>query len=267
VKSDLAPPNVFKMPEPLCNGFHRQDEADNASISIRGALPLWKRTLDFACLFVAAPALVPLMSFIALAIRLSSRGPVLFRQERIGFRGEPFVCFKFRTMRHAAETSPHEAYLKSLIGSDVPMKKLDGEDDRVLRIGLWLRASGLDELPQIFNILRGEMSCVGPRPCIRYEYERFGQKERERVNAVPGLTGLWQVSGKNNTTFQQMIDFDLRYAQNLSLGQDLSILFRTFPVLFQQTSEAVQKKRLRKRAADVHIASAPRRETRPLTTV
>jgi exopolysaccharide production protein ExoY len=255
------------MPEPRCNEFHRHDQAGHAFRSIRAALPLWKRTLDFACLFLAAPALVPLMALIALAIRLSSRGPVLFRQERIGFGGQPFVCFKFRTMRHAAETRSHEAYLESLISSNVPMKKLDAEDNRVLRIGVLLRASGLDELPQVFNILRGEMSCVGPRPCIRYEYEKYTPDQRERFDAVPGLTGLWQVSGKNDTTFQQMIDFDIRYAHSLSLRQDLSILFRTFPVLFQQTGEAMQKKRSRKRAAAVHMSPAARRETRPLTTV
>src|SRR6185503_11851750 len=129
---------------PRCNGFHGHDEAENSLISRRGALPLWKRSLDFACLLLAAPTLVPLMACIALAIRLSSRGPVLFRQERIGLRGRPFVCFKFRTMRHAAETRMHEAYLQSLIGSNVPMKKLDTEDERVLRIGVLLRASGLD---------------------------------------------------------------------------------------------------------------------------
>jgi exopolysaccharide production protein ExoY len=255
------------MPEPRCNEFHRHDEADNACTAVGAALPLWKRTLDFACLLLAMPALVPLMAFIALAIRLSSRGPVLFRQERIGFRGQPFVCFKFRTMRHAAETRSHEAYLQSLIDSNIPMKKLDGEDDRVLRIGVFLRASGLDELPQVFNILRGEMSCVGPRPCIRYEYEKYTPEQRERFQVVPGLTGLWQVSGKNNTTFQEMIDFDIRYARDLSLAQDISILFRTFPVLFQQTSETLERRRLRKRAAAVNISPAPRRETRPLTTV
>src|SRR5258705_544377 len=235
---------------PRSNGFHRFDEADNPLISPRGALPLWKRGLDFACLLLAAPALVPLMAFIALAIRLSSRGPVLFRQERIGLRGRPFVFFKFRTMKHAAETRSHEAYLKSLIGSNVPMKKLDEEDDRVLRVGVLLRASGLDELPQVLNVIRGEMSLVGPRPCIRYEYEKYQPEQRERFEAVPGLTGLWQVGGKNNTTFREMIDLDVRYARNLSLWQELSILFRTFPVLLQQTRQTVRRKRCRPRAAN-----------------
>ena len=183
------------------------------------------------------------MAVIALGIRLSSRGPVLFRQERIGLHGRPFVCFKFRTMKCKADTHSHEAYFQKLMESDAPMKKLDSRGDgRILGIGILLRASGLDELPQVLNILRGEMSLVGPRPCIRYEYEKFKPEHRARFNAVPGLTGLWQVNGKNNTTFQEMIDFDIRYSRQLSLKNDLVILFRTFPVLLQQVAETSQRK-------------------------
>jgi len=214
----------------------------DSTIHRANALPTWKRALDLACLVFAAPALLPIMAMIAAAIRLSSRGPVLFRQERIGLRGQPFMCFKFRTMTHSAETRCHEAHLKNLINSDAPMKKLDSQDKRVLRIGRLLRATGLDELPQVFNIIRGEMSFVGPRPCIRYEYEKYRPEHRARFNAIPGLTGLWQVSGKNNTTFQEMVNLDVRYFQNLSLGQDISILFRTFRVVFEQTTELFQSK-------------------------
>ena len=258
--------NSKKMPGKHRNQRRRLVEADDASNHVRSALPLWKRGLDFACLIFAAPALVGLMAGIALLVRLSSRGPVIFRQERIGLGGKTFNFFKFRTMRHAAETGSHEAYLKNLIGSDVPMRKLDAEDGRVLRIGVWLRASGLDELPQVFNVLRGEMSLVGPRPCIPYEYERYRPEQRERFQAVPGLTGLWQVSGKNETTFQEMIDLDIRYARNLSLRQDVSILFRTFPVLIQQTREALQRKRARK-CAIIQGPPVRQREVRPLTSV
>lgn len=211
------------------------------------ALPFWKRALDIVCLLFAAPALLPVMAIIALGIRLSSRGPVLFRQERIGLRGRPFTCFKFRTMKCTAETRSHEAYFQKLMNSDAPMKKLDSSGDgRILGIGILLRASGLDELPQIINILRGEMSMVGPRPCIRYEYEKFKPEHRARFNAVPGLTGLWQVNGKNNTTFQEMIDLDIQYARELSFMNDLLILFRTFPVLVNQVAETAQRKRIRK---------------------
>ncbi len=208
-----------------------------------GGIPRWKRTLDLVCLVLLAPAWLPLMLLIAVLVRLSSSGPVLFRQERIGFRGQPFTILKFRTMRHAAETQSHAAYLQQLIKSDAPMKKLDGEDNRVLAIGVLLRASGLDELPQLLNVFRGEMSLVGPRPCIRYEYEQYSPEHRERVNAFPGLTGLWQVSGKNKTTFHQMVELDIAYARHLSLTQDISILLRTFPVLVEQVIEMRNKKR------------------------
>ncbi|HWN93691.1 MAG TPA: sugar transferase [Methylomirabilota bacterium] len=210
------------------------------------SLPLWKRVLDVFCIFVAVPAVAPLMLMICGVIRLCSAGPVLFRQERIGLKGKPFVCLKFRTMHVQAETESHEAHLDKLINSSVPMKKLDADGDtRVFTFGRLLRASGLDELPQLINVLRGEMSLVGPRPCIRYEYERFKPEHRERFNTVPGLTGLWQVSGKNRTTFQEMIDLDIAYTRQLSLRRDVEILCRTFPVVFEQTIELTQRKMAR----------------------
>ncbi len=226
------------------------------------ALPRWKRGLDLICLLAAAPALIPIMTIIAVGIRLSSRGSVLFRQERIGLGGQPFLCYKFRSMKESAETQSHQAYLEKLISSDTPMAKLDAQDQRLSRMGALLRASGLDELPQIFNVLRREMSLVGPRPCIRYEYEKYRPEDRARLNAVPGLTGLWQVSGKNKTTFPEMVAFDIHYARNLSLGQDLRILFRTFPVLIEQTKDAMERKRARQR-----VASQPRSARRAVTIV
>lgn len=176
-------------------------------------------------------------------IRLCSPGPVLFRQERIGLKGRPFTCLKFRTMHVQAETQSHQAHLEKLMNSQAPMKKLDSEGDaRIFTFGRILRASGLDELPQLINVMRGEMSLVGPRPCIRYEYERFKPEHRERFNTVPGLTGLWQVSGKNKTTFQEMIDLDIAYTRKLSFRRDVGILCRTLPVVFEQTFELAQRK-------------------------
>jgi exopolysaccharide production protein ExoY len=205
-------------------------------------LPHWKRGLDYACIVLALPAVLPLMALIALAIRLCSKGPVLFRQERIGLLGQSFICFKFRTMSVEAETQSHQAHLEKLINSTAPMTKLDGTDPRIIRIGHLLRASGMDELPQLLNVMKGEMSLVGPRPCIRYEYERFRPRDRERFNAVPGLTGLWQVSGKNSTTFQQMIDLDIQYTRTVSFWGDVKILFSTFPMIFGQALKVVKKK-------------------------
>ena len=207
-------------------------------------LPAWKRGLDISILIFTAPITVPLMLVIAALIKILSPGPVFFRQERIGYKGRPFTCFKFRTMKAAAETSSHEAHLQQLVtSSDTPMKKLDDVDTRIIPVfGPILRASGLDELAQIFNVMNKEMSFVGPRPCIRYEYEKFGLRERARFDCLPGLTGLWQVSGKNNLTFKQMIDLDVAYAHNLSFGRDLSIVFRTFPVLFDQIAQLARRK-------------------------
>ncbi len=211
----------------------------------RNPLPLWKRWLDLFCLLVLAPALLPVMATVALIIRLTSRGPILFRQERVGLNARPFVCYKFRTMRVAAETRSHQAHLEDLMKSGKPMEKLDVIDERITPGGLLLRASGLDELPQIFNIIKGEMSFVGPRPCVPYECQKFKPEHRARFNAVPGLTGLWQVSGKNNTTFQQMIELDIAYGRQLSVWGDVGILVRTFPVLFQQVNQMMRKKRAR----------------------
>lgn len=247
------------------NARDTRTAAQNAAATRKsGALPPWKRSLDLVCLLFIAPVLGPILGFIALGIRLSSPGPILFRQERIGFCGQPFTCFKFRTMRAAVETQSHREYLEKLINSDTPMEKLDLHDPRVSKMGALLRASGLDELPQVFNILRGEMSLVGPRPCIRYEYEKYRPEDCERLEAVPGLTGLWQVSGKNKTTFPEMVALDVRYARNLSLGQDICILLRTFPVVIEQTKEAWERKRAREYARS-HRPNRP--ESRPATSV
>jgi len=207
------------------------------------ALPFWKRTLDIAGIILLAPAFAPLMVFAAIAIRLSSRGPVFFRQERFGFGGQPFILLKFRTMHVDADQTAHKEHLDRLTASPLPLTKLDEADDRrVIRGGALLRASGLDELPQLLNVLRGEMSLVGPRPCMRYEYEKLTPEQHRRFDAVPGLTGLWQVSGKNSTTFEEMIALDIEYSSRLSLGRDLQILCRTLPVVFQQTGEILKRK-------------------------
>jgi exopolysaccharide production protein ExoY len=260
---------VVKMVEINLNA-HCEDGPSNYDMahSAHNALPAWKRALDLGCLVFAAPALLPIMAIIAVIIRFSSAGPILFKQERIGLGGRSFMCFKFRTMAHSAETNTHQKHLENLISSDTPMKKLDSHDGRVCGIGRLLRASGLDELPQVFNIIRGEMSFVGPRPCVRYEFDKYRPEHRARFNAVPGLTGLWQVSGKNKTTFRQMVALDIAYSRNLSLWQDVSILFRTFPVLLEQTSEMIQK---RSNHTPVEVSTpAPRprhASARPLTSV
>ena len=195
----------------------------------------WKRPLDLLLVALTFPLWGPAMTIIALWIVLVSKGPLIYWQERIGFRGKPFTMFKFRSMKVSAETVSHEKHFAHLIKSDAPMTKLDAiGDSRLIPLGAFLRAAGLDELPQIFNVIRGEMSLVGPRPCIPYELQHYEADQLVRADVLPGLTGYWQVNGKNSTTFRQMIKMDLFYAKNASLLLDLEILARTGTVLANQ---------------------------------
>lgn len=204
------------------------------------AVPFWKRAFDLVLIFLAIPVLLPVSLFIAALIKLRSPGPLLFTQTRVGHGGQPFVCYKFRTMKPDACASGHARHLASLMASNVPMTKLDGAGDpRIIPGGRLLRSSGLDELPQLFNVLKGEMSIVGPRPCLPYEAALYTERHKQRLQVLPGLTGLWQVSGKNRTSFEQMIDLDLGYARRMSLGLDLSIVLRTVGVLLHQLRETL----------------------------
>ena len=201
-------------------------------------VPPWKRVLDISGVLIAFPLLLPMMLLIAIVIKVQSNGPVLFKQERVGFLEKRFIVFKFRTMLVDTDTAIHETHVASLIETNEPMIKLDARGDaRLIPFGRMLRAAGLDELPQLINVLRGEMSIVGPRPCLPSEYSKHLTWQRERFRTPPGLTGLWQVSGKNRTTFNEMIDFDIKYIQTQSLWLDLKIIFKTVPVLMGQVKD------------------------------
>ena len=197
--------------------------------------PAWKRTLDVVFIAMAAPTVAPFMGLIALYVKCVSKGPVFFKQERVGYRGSTFICYKFRSMQANAEVKSHKDHTTQLMGrSDLPMVKMDAKgDSRLIPMGVILRATGLDELPQLWNVLRGEMSLVGPRPCVPYEYEQYQEWQKRRFDVVPGLTGLWQVSGKNLTTFNEMIKLDLQYAESLSMWLDIKIILKTIPALVQ----------------------------------
>jgi lipopolysaccharide/colanic/teichoic acid biosynthesis glycosyltransferase len=165
-------------------------------------------------------------------------------------------------MHTTADVASHRAHFAELIQSKTPMQKLDARGDARLITGGWfLRATGLDELPQIINVLRGDMSVVGPRPCIPYEYDQYTAQQRERFSSVPGLTGLWQVSGKNRTTFEEMIRLDVEYARRKSLGLDLKIIAKTLPALYTQVSE-VQRAKSNRRPKE-GFNSAPRPQVAP----
>jgi lipopolysaccharide/colanic/teichoic acid biosynthesis glycosyltransferase len=207
-------------------------------------LPAWKRRMDVALASILIAAMSPVFLLLALYIKAVSRGSVLFRQQRVGFDGKPFTCFKFRTMHAEADSGVHRALTDSLMRGDRVMMKLDRKNDpRIIRGGRWIRKSALDETAQLFNVLLGEMSLVGPRPCIPYEFEKYCHCKRQRVCLTPGLTGLWQVSGKNRTTYDEMVQLDLLYSQKMSFLTDVGILLRTVPAVLSQVMEKAHRRR------------------------
>ena len=223
-------------------------------------LPRWKRVLDVTAILVALPLLLPLVIIIGSIIRAVSAGPILFKQERVGYRGRRFMCLKFRTMYCDAEPGTHEGHLQQLMDADVPMTKMDfAGDSRIIPLGRLLRSSGLDELPQLVNVLKGEMSLVGPRPCLGYEAAKYLPWQMERFNAAPGLTGLWQVSGKNRTTFTRMLQLDIEYARTKHLALDLKIMVKTIPALLVQMWEIRALRKAASRSAVANEAPMPLR--------
>jgi len=205
--------------------------------------PAWKRGLDLGLILLFSPVIVPVFLIAAAWIKLTSRGPIFFQQERVGMSGESFQILKFRSMRPNAETTSHENYLKQLVDTNAPMTKMDVLGDRRLILGGgFLRASGLDELPQLINILRGEMSLVGPRPCTTKEYQFFKGQGRRRFDILPGLTGYWQVQGKNETTFTQMVEMDRYYVDHCRFSLDLTIIAQTPMVILKQVFQNLRKR-------------------------
>jgi len=195
------------------------------------------RALDLVLSAVLMVVLTPLCALIALAIRLDSRGPVLFRQQRFGRDLKPFVVTKFRTMHHGVGHDVHRTFVLGLIAGDHPERPNGGpkfkmvKDERVTRVGRLLRRSSLDELPQLWNVLRGDMSLVGPRPPIPYEVEHYPPHWFARFAVKPGLTGLWQVSGRSDLALEEMVALDVEYSRRRSLWLNIRILARTVPAV------------------------------------
>ena len=193
-----------------------------------------KRGLDIVGSLSLLTLTAPLFMVVAALVKLGSRGPVFFRQARVGQFGEPFTMLKFRTMQVNADHAIHQEFMSRFITSSVPSTiTSDGifkivNDPRVTSLGRFLRKTSLDELPQLWNVLRGEMSLVGPRPPLQYEVTHYKPWHRRRLfEAKPGITGLWQVTGRSRTTFDEMVRLDLRYARTSSLATDLKILLAT----------------------------------------
>jgi lipopolysaccharide/colanic/teichoic acid biosynthesis glycosyltransferase len=197
---------------------------------------LSKRLFDLllGCLLLAL--ITPLSIVIALLVKLTSSGPVLFRQERIGQHGRPFVMYKFRTMKHGADSSVHEAYFQQYVkgmsapGENGNVYKLR-RDPRITPVGDVLRRFALDEIPQLLNVVKGEMSLVGPRPPLEYEVQLYSPRDLQRLSAMPGMTGLWQIKGRDAVNFSTMVELDLEYIRRQSLLLDLAIVLATVPAL------------------------------------
>lgn len=195
------------------------------------------RVLDLLVSGVALVLLAPLMAAIAVLVRCTSPGPALFRQVRLGQHGRPFVVLKFRTMYVDVDDRLHREYVQKLLVEPAAVAPGPGglyklvDDPRITPLGRWLRTSSLDELPQLINVLRGEMALVGPRPVLPWEAALFTPRHSARFLVPPGLTGLWQTSGRNRLTMTEALDLDVDYVERQSLLLDLRILLRTVPVV------------------------------------
>jgi len=201
-----------------------------------------KRLVDVIVSAILLVVLTPVFALIALMIRLDSAGPAVFRQSRVGFHERPFTIWKFRTMTVDNDDVEHRRYVTAMLRGeaepDQPLLDARGEavyklvgDTRITRVGSMLRRTSLDELPQLVNVLEGSMSLVGPRPSLDYEVAEYSARQRLRATAVPGMTGLWQVEGRNSMTMNEALDLDLRYVESCHLLLDLRILVRTARVM------------------------------------
>jgi exopolysaccharide biosynthesis polyprenyl glycosylphosphotransferase len=211
--------------------------------SSTGSARMAKRAIDVVGAAIALSALAPLMAYIAVRIRLDSPGPVLFRQTRLGAGMKEFTTLKFRTMKVDTDDAEHRAYIEqtmspTAVSGHNGLYKLD-RVDAITDVGRWLRRTSLDELPQLINVLRGDMSLVGPRPCIPYEAEGFAPHHLRRFTVPQGLTGLWQVTARASSTYGEALDMDVAYARGWSLGLDLRLLLRTPLQVLRQRSTTV----------------------------
>jgi lipopolysaccharide/colanic/teichoic acid biosynthesis glycosyltransferase len=220
------------------------DPVDMSTSTVQATTSRQPRAVDIGCrvldIVVAALALVllaPVLLLIAAIVRVQSRGPAIFCQRRVGRHQRPFVVHKFRTMTAGASDDRHREFVHGLIAGATPTS-VDGKpqfklagDDRITGVGRFLRSSSLDELPQLWNVLRGDMSLVGPRPPIPYEVDHYPAHWFRRFEVKPGITGLWQVSGRCEVTLEQMIELDVEYVERRSLRLNMWILVRTLPAV------------------------------------
>jgi len=225
----MNPENFYGSDEQFCSFIGSVPEAERTP---PGKLYLAaKRLFDLAASLFGLILIMPLFPFIILLIKLETRGPIFFRQARVGYRGETFACYKFRSMSLDAEVRKSElAHLNEATGAAFKIK----DDPRITGVGRFLRRSSLDEFPQLFNVLRGEMTIVGPRPQIPSEVQDYTPEHATRLLVKPGLTCLWQVSGRSHLEFEEWMRLDQEYVRQAGLFFDLSILARTLPAVIER---------------------------------
>jgi lipopolysaccharide/colanic/teichoic acid biosynthesis glycosyltransferase len=195
-----------------------------------------KRMLDYLLTIPGFIVISPLLLLVAIAIKLDSAGPILYRQKRVGLNGRVFDMYKFRSMYQNADITLHQEHIRAF--AEGKLDETTGvklkDDSRITRVGRILRDTSIDELPQILNVLKGEMSLVGPRPVVVYEANLYDLWHSERFNVLPGITGLWQVTGRSTVSFDEQLRLDIRYIRNQSLWLDIIILLKTFPAVLSR---------------------------------
>ncbi|MDU4660975.1 MAG: exopolysaccharide biosynthesis polyprenyl glycosylphosphotransferase [Clostridium butyricum] len=204
-------------------------EEENENKNKRTSYDITKRGIDFICSFLGLLILLPILLIVGLIIILDSKGPVIFKQERVGFRGKKFYMYKFRSMVVNAEKLKDKLQKDNEMSG--PMFKMK-KDPRITRVGKFIRKTSIDELPQLFNVLKGEMSLVGPRPSLPKEVMKFEPWMLKRLEVKPGLTCYWQVSGRSSIGFEEWMKLDCEYVKDRSILLDLKLIFKTFFVLF-----------------------------------
>jgi exopolysaccharide biosynthesis polyprenyl glycosylphosphotransferase len=215
----------------------------NLSVGVR----FFKRLIDILLSLSVLIILIPLFAVISIGIKLSSKGPIFFAQKRIGKNGKAINFYKFRSMHIAESNEEHKKFVLNLIKKETKSDEIRvfkiTDDPRIFKFGKIIRKTGIDELPQLYNVIKGEMSIVGPRPCLPYEWECYNDWHKKRANALPGCTGLWHIVGRSAVTFEEMVLLDLYYISNISIMFDFKIMFKTFPVIFLGKNRQLDRNR------------------------
>jgi exopolysaccharide biosynthesis polyprenyl glycosylphosphotransferase len=230
-------PDLFSLtfPNAELDGFGGIPVIDLGLAGLQGMRRFEKRFFDILIASIMLVIFSPVLLILAVLIKIDSPGPVIYRQRRIGENGKPFIMYKLRSMRADADSYVHQDYVTRLIKENLDPGQLENghptlkmeHDPRITRVGRFIRKTSLDELPQFYNVVRGEMSLVGPRPSLPYELEQYQGWHKRRLEGLPGITGLWQVRGRNRVSFDEMVRMDLEYINNQSIWMDLRILFQT----------------------------------------